>query len=104
MEIKGRGSINLKCKDGQNRVLNEVYFIPNLCNNIISIGQLSEDGNKVVIRGEYLWVFDKGEKLLMKVKKSPNCLYKILIESETAELCCLKPMRCQNCGTLVWVM
>lgn len=85
MEIKGKVSIILKCKDGQERVLNEVYFIPNLHNNIISIGQLSEDGNKVMIRGEYMWVFDKEDKLLMKIKKSPNRLYKVLIESGSSE-------------------
>ena len=82
VEIKGKGSISMRCKDGQNRTLNEVYFIPNLHNNIISIGQLSEEGNKVVIRGEYLWVYDKKEKLLMKVKRSQNRLYKLIIESE----------------------
>ncbi|XP_074341894.1 uncharacterized protein LOC141679290 [Apium graveolens] len=61
MEIKGRGSISMKCKDGQERVLNEVYFIPSLRSNIISIGQLIEEGSKVVIRGEYIWIFDKNE-------------------------------------------
>lgn len=31
-----------------------------------------------------MWVFDKDEKLLMKVKRSLNRLYKILIESENS--------------------
>lgn len=40
--IKGRGSFVMKCKDGQERVLRQVYFIPNLRSNIISIGQLKD--------------------------------------------------------------
>ena len=72
VEIKGRGSIILKCKDGQEHVPNEVYFVPSLRNNIISIGQMSEDGYKVTIRGEHVWVYDKEEKLLMKVERSQN--------------------------------
>lgn len=45
VDIKGRGSFAMKCKDGQERVLNEVYFIPSLRSNIISIGQLKEEGS-----------------------------------------------------------
>lgn len=85
LNIKERCTISFKCKNGKERDLNEVYFIPTLSNNIISLGQLSEDGNKVVLSGEYLWVYDTNGKLLMKVKKSPNRLYKIIIEESGAE-------------------
>lgn len=68
-------------KNGEEHVLNEVYYIPNLCNNIISICQLSEEGNKVWIKGEFLQVFDKHERLLMKIRRSTNRLYKIIIEN-----------------------
>lgn len=78
--IKGKGSIQLNCKNSENRYLREVYYIPSLCNNIISLGQLSEEGNKVVLQGEYLWVRDNHGKLLMKVKRAANRLYKIRIE------------------------
>lgn len=81
VKIKGKGSITFKCKNGEERVLNEVYYIPNLRSNIISLGQISESGNKIILKGEYLWVFDKSEKLLMKVKRSHNRLYKLLIET-----------------------
>lgn len=66
-------------------MLNEIYFIPNLRSNIISIGQIAEEGNKVLIRGEFFWVYDKEEKLLMKIKRSPNRLYKLLIQSANSE-------------------
>lgn len=54
VSIKGKGSIALKCKNGEEKVLEDVYFIPSLCSNIISLGQLSEEGNQVVMRGEFL--------------------------------------------------
>ncbi|XP_074383667.1 uncharacterized protein LOC141725137 [Apium graveolens] len=81
VDIKGKGSVILSCKNGEERILDEVYFIPMLRNNIISLGQLSEVGNKAVLNGEYLWVYDTQRKLLMKVKRSPNRLYKIIIET-----------------------
>lgn len=81
--IKGRGSIVFRCKNGEEKVLHEVYYIPSLCSNIISIGQLAEEGNRVEIKGSFLRVYDIKENLLMKVQRSPNRLYKLLLESST---------------------
>lgn len=81
VEIKGKGSVSLKWKNGEEKLLHEVYFIPNLCSNIISLGQLSEEGNKVILHKEYLKVYDENQRLLMNVKRSPNRLYRIVIES-----------------------
>lgn len=47
----------------------------------MSHDQLSEEGNQVVMYGEFLWVYDKEGKLMLKVKRSGNRLYKIIIES-----------------------
>lgn len=58
IEIEGKGSITFKWKNGEERVLTKVYYILNLCSYIISLGQMYESGNKVVLKGEYLWVFD----------------------------------------------
>ncbi|GJT49321.1 retrotransposon protein, putative, unclassified [Tanacetum coccineum] len=50
-----------------------------LC-NIISLGQLAEGGDQVIMHGSFLWVHDVKGKLLMKVRRSPNRLYKIQLE------------------------
>ncbi|KAL8094406.1 hypothetical protein AgCh_036077 [Apium graveolens] len=65
----------------------EMYYIPSLCSNIINIGQLSEEGNQVVMRGDFLWVRDSQGNLVMKVKKLMNRLYKIILN--TSENKCL---------------
>ncbi|XP_074326735.1 uncharacterized protein LOC141664660 [Apium graveolens] len=80
VEIKGKGSVIFKCKNGENHLVKDVYFILSLCNNIISLGQLSEDGKKVVLLGEFLWVYDEHRCLLMKVKRSSNRLYKAILK------------------------
>lgn len=49
VEINGKGSVMFKAKDRGNVLLREVYFIPTLRNNIISLGQLSESENRVVL-------------------------------------------------------
>ncbi|KAL8100917.1 hypothetical protein AgCh_032970 [Apium graveolens] len=85
VKIQGKGSINFKCKNGEERMLHEVYYIPSLYSNIISLGQLSEEGNEVILKGNYLWVYEKKGSLLMKVKRSQNRLYKLLDETVTSE-------------------
>lgn len=82
VDIRGKGSVVFKCRDGDERTLHEVYFIPTLCSNIISLGQLSEDGNKVILDGGYLWVYEQSGKLLMKVQRSSNRLYKLEVEKD----------------------
>lgn len=79
MEIKGKGSVSFKCKNGEEIILRDVYFIPTLCSNIISLGQFSETRKRVVLNGLHLWVYDEQERLLIKVRRSANRLYKILL-------------------------
>lgn len=81
------------CKNGETRTLNEVYYILSLRSNIISLGQLAEEGYNVLLKGEYLWIRDKQGDLLMKVKRSTYRLYKILIRDCDSK--CLMT-RCDN--------
>jgi hypothetical protein len=48
VDIEGIGSVMLQTKD-RHKVLTEVYFIPKLKSNIVSLGQLEEGGCKIVI-------------------------------------------------------
>ncbi|KAL8116448.1 hypothetical protein AgCh_022808 [Apium graveolens] len=84
VEIKGKGSMLFKCKIGEERIFHKVYYIPSLCSNIISLGQLSECGIKVILNGAFMWVYDEKGRLLIKVKRSCNRLYKIILESSEA--------------------
>jgi hypothetical protein len=42
VDIRGRGTILFHGKSGEHKALTDVYFIPKLRSNIISIGQLDE--------------------------------------------------------------
>lgn len=98
VRIQGRGSIAFKCKNGKQRMLKEVYYIPDLCSNIISLGQLAEGGDEIQIKDPFLWVYDVAGKLLMKVQRSQNRLYKILLNEVSPE--CLLGETCES--TWLW--
>ncbi|KAJ9551322.1 LOW QUALITY PROTEIN: hypothetical protein OSB04_015367 [Centaurea solstitialis] len=79
VQIKGKGTILLECRNGEQQVIQDVYFIPALHSNILSLGQMTEDGYKIEMLHEYLYVHDDNRRLVMKVKRSRNRLYKIVL-------------------------
>ncbi|GJS76172.1 zinc finger, CCHC-type containing protein [Tanacetum coccineum] len=82
VQIKGRGSILLGCRNHEQKIVSDVYYIPNLKSNILSLGQLTEIGCKVIMDGNKLTLYDKSKKLLMKVERSKNRLYSIRLQIE----------------------
>ncbi|KAG6780314.1 hypothetical protein POTOM_013168 [Populus tomentosa] len=75
VKIQGRGSVLLEDFTGEHRILTNVYYIPMLKSNIISLGQLDENGCKVVIEGGVMTILDRLQRLLAKVTRSSNRLY-----------------------------
>lgn len=88
IEIKGKGSILFISQTGEKKLLSDVYFLPNLRSNIISLGQATEAGCDVRMRGDYLTLHDKNGKLIVKASRSRNRLYKVLMEIDDDK--CLK--------------
>ena len=72
VDIQGRGTVVFQCKNGEHKALTDVYYIPKLRSNIVSIGQLDERGCQVLIDGGVLRIRDRERKLLAKVERSRN--------------------------------
>lgn len=83
IDIKGKGTISFIDMNGEARKMNDVYFIPDLRRNIISLGQATESGCDIRLRGNHLTMHDKHGKLLIQANKSKNRLYKVVWESKT---------------------
>ncbi|WVZ87756.1 hypothetical protein U9M48_034345 [Paspalum notatum var. saurae] len=75
VEIKGVGSVLFTTASGEHRLLTGVYYIPALRNSIISLGQLDENGSRVVIESGVLRIWDHHRRLLAKVTRGTNRLY-----------------------------
>ncbi|GJT98307.1 zinc finger, CCHC-type containing protein [Tanacetum coccineum] len=74
--IKGKGSILIECDDEKQRIISHVYYIPSLKSNLMSLGQFTEIGCKVVMEDDELRLYDMDNKIFMKVKRQRNRLYK----------------------------
>ena len=62
VEICGVGAVTMAGKNKEHRVLTEVYFIPSLRCNIVSLGQLQEAGCRVEIDKGVLEVFEREQQ------------------------------------------
>ena len=65
------------CKNGEHRSLANVYFLPHLTANIISVGQLDEGGYQVLVEHGVMRVRDEDRCLLAKIHQSPGRLYNL---------------------------
>lgn len=79
VQIEGKGTVLFEFKNGDQQVLQDVYFIPALHKNIISLGQMTEVGYKVEMLGNYLWMWDDVGRLIMRVHRGLNRLYKVTL-------------------------
>ncbi|KAG7594052.1 Integrase catalytic core [Arabidopsis thaliana x Arabidopsis arenosa] len=77
IDIKGKGTIAFIDLNGRSRVMTDVYFIPDLKSNIISLGQATESGCDIRLKDGYLTMHDRDGKLLVKAERSKNRLYKV---------------------------
>ena len=69
------GTILFQCRNGEYLVLSDVYYIPRLCSNIVSLGQLDENAYDTHISQAVLQLRDPGGRLLARVQRNHGRLY-----------------------------
>ena len=85
IDIRGKGSILFLTKNGEPKTLANVYYIPDLKSNIISLGQATEAGCDVRLKDNYLTLHDRDGNLLVKATRSRNRLYKVELKVENTK-------------------
>jgi hypothetical protein len=73
--IRERGTIVFRSQGGEQRALADVFFIPSLKSNIISLGQLDEGGCDIGIKSDVMAIRDPGDRMLARVRRTGSRLY-----------------------------
>ena len=81
--VIGRGTICFSQKNGRIGTIRDLYYVPDLKTNILSMGQLMENGYLVIMKDRVLKLRDKLGHLITRVEMKQNKMYKL-------ELRCLK--------------
>ena len=75
MSVDGRGKLRLAI-NGRIQVISDVYFVPELKNNLFSVGQLQEKGLRIIIEDGECEVWHKEErKMIMHSTMSKNRMF-----------------------------
>jgi hypothetical protein len=73
--IKGKCTILIKLKDESHQFISDVYFIPNVKSNILSLGQLLEKGYEIKMKDRTLTLLDAKEYMIAKVVMTKNKMF-----------------------------
>ena len=96
--VKGKGNILIRLKNGENQMISNVYYVPEMKSNILSLGQLLEKGYDIRLKDNNLSIRDTSNKLIAKVPMSRNRMFVLNIQSDMAK--CLKT--CYKDASWIW--
>jgi hypothetical protein len=77
VNICGKSTIIFSGRHGEHKALMAVYLISRLKNSIIRIGQMDKGGARVLIEDGVLRVWDRRHRLLARVQRTENCMYRL---------------------------
>jgi hypothetical protein len=77
VEVKGKGTIAVKTKQGQVKHINDVLYVPGLAHNLLSVGKLIEKGYLVVFKNNECIIYDKENhnQIIAKINMLQNRIF-----------------------------
>jgi len=85
VEVKGKGKILIRLKNGDHQFISNVHFVPNMKSNILSLGQLLEKGYDIRLKDNNLSKRDNASNLIAKVLMSRNKMFVLSIQNDVAK-------------------
>ena len=91
MNVVGKGSVRLSL-EGVNHLVTEVYYVPELRNHLLSIGQLQEKGLAILIQSNQCRVYHPSKGLIIQTNMTMNRMFVLRsntqpIKRELKEVC-----------------
>ncbi|PKI79000.1 hypothetical protein CRG98_000641 [Punica granatum] len=86
--MKGKGDVIFELNNGKQLCIFDVYYVPNIKSNLLSIGQLLERGYNINMKDSALSIRDKNNKLITHVSMTKNRMFPLKLSVNEAN--CLK--------------
>ncbi|KAJ9559214.1 hypothetical protein OSB04_013828 [Centaurea solstitialis] len=81
MDVGGKGQVKL-ILNGDVYVINEVYYVPELKNNLLSMGQLQEKGLSILIQDDMCKIYHPQKGLLIQCPMSANRMFALFDQTQ----------------------
>ncbi|CAM8990990.1 unnamed protein product [Rhodiola kirilowii] len=82
IQVMGKGDIQIQTNDGTYVTITNVFYVPGLCWNLLSLGQLSERGHSISIRDGVCTVEGKDRRIVAKVPMTKNRMFPWILKKE----------------------
>lgn len=89
MEVVGKGDVKFEV-GGVTQIVSDVFFVPNLTNNLLSVGQLQEKGVDVLISKGVCKIYHPRRGLIVSTKMTANRMFIVSAIMKTDPNQCLK--------------
>ena len=86
--VMGSGGILIKMKNGDHEFISNVYYVPALKTNILSIGQLVEKDYHIEMNRNGLLIRNGNRRMIARVPMTSNKMFKLKINNDKPK--CLK--------------
>ncbi|WVY95447.1 hypothetical protein V8G54_034535 [Vigna mungo] len=83
IRVMGKGNISIQSKNGTNVTIADVYYVPGLFWNLLSMGQLLEKRYKVRIDNEVCEIMNKDNKNIARVKMTKNRMFPLSLQTRS---------------------
>ncbi|XP_050902821.1 uncharacterized protein LOC127115284 [Lathyrus oleraceus] len=87
LQVLGKGKIAIRLKDGYLNYISDVLYVPSICQNLLSVGQLAEKGYDLNFNKRGCTINDAEICLIANTDMSRNCLFPMNIKY-SANMCC----------------
>jgi hypothetical protein len=96
--IKEKGTILIRLNNAEHQFITNVYFVPSMKNNILSLGQLLEKDYEIHMKNYSFLLRDDKKNLIAKVPIRSNRMFLLNIQTDVAK--CLKT--CLKDSSWLW--
>lgn len=86
MVVQGKGSIKIRVS-GMIQIIQDVYYVPELSNNLLSIGQLQERSLAILIQDNVCKIYHSARGLIIETAMSTNRMFIILAQVVGTDSC-----------------
>ena len=85
--VMGKGKVNILRKKVEKKYISDVYFVPGLKHNLISIGQLMQMGYNVFFKNDVCTILDRppSGQLIANIQMTNNRIFPLKIRSDLKE-------------------
>eukprot|EP00253_Pinus_taeda_P023366 PITA_23366 len=85
--VKGKGSVSIRARNGEQMIVPDVYYVPGLKCNLLSIGQLIDKGYNVFFKDDMCTITDipPSKNIVAQVQMTNNRMFPLKLKADLKE-------------------